>query len=160
MPEEDNKIPVCRRNRQKWGFAEKNMVIEKCTDQNIEKLAELNKQLIEDEMSDNTMSAEELKNRMRTFLDTDYEAYFFKINSEVIGYALVNISVQPVYLRQFLICREYRRKHYGEEAFQLLMEKLNVNTIDVEVLSWNEAGSRFWEKLGFVERSRYMRYSD
>ena len=136
------------------------MRIEKCTYKDIDKLTKLNKQLIEDEMSDNTMSIEELKNRMKTFLDTDYEAYFFKIESEVIGYALVNISVKPVYLRQFLICREYRRNHYGEEAFLLLKEKLNVNTVDVEVLSWNEAGNRFWEKLGFVERSRYMRYTN
>jgi hypothetical protein len=29
----------------------------------------------------------------------------------------------------------------------------------VEVLSWNEAGRKFWESLGFVERSRYLRLS-
>ena len=123
-------------------------------------MAYLNKQLIEDEMSDNAMSVEELKSRMKTFLDTDYEAYFFKADSDVLGYALVNVSVTPVNLRQFFICRESRRKHYGETAFLLLKEKLNADTIDIEVLSWNEAGQRFWEKLGFVERGRYMRYSE
>jgi RimJ/RimL family protein N-acetyltransferase len=42
----------------------------------------------------------------------------------------------------------------------LLKEKLNIDTIDIEVLSWNEAGKAFWEKLGFIERSRYMRYTN
>ena len=144
-----------------FGFCgDKNMLLEKCTYKDIDKLTQLNKQLIEDEMSDNVMSIEELKNRMTTFLDTDYEAYFFTVNSEVIGYALINISVKPIYLRQFLISREYRRNHYGETAFMLLKEKLNIDTIDIEVLSWNEAGKAFWEKLGFIERSRYMRYTN
>lgn len=136
------------------------MLIEKCTYNDIDKLAALNKQLTEDEMSDNAMSIEEFKSRMKTFLNTDYEAYFFMIDSDIVGYALVNVSITPIYLRQFLICREYRINHFGETAFMLLKEKLNADTIDVEVLSWNEAGQRFWEKLGFAERSRYMRFTN
>ena len=65
------------------------------------RLAELNKQLIEDEKSDNQMDMEELKSRMETFLRTDYNAYFFLEENEVVGYALVNVHTRPVYLRQF-----------------------------------------------------------
>ncbi len=52
----------------------------------------------------------------------------------------------------------YRRLHYGEQAFQALLKYLEVSTMDVEVLSWNEGGLRFWEKMNFRERSKYMRY--
>lgn len=41
---------------------------------------------------------------------------------------------------------------------QLIKEHLEVDTLDIEVLSWNEAGMNFWQSLGFCERSRYMRY--
>ena len=32
-----------------------------------------------------------------------------------------------------------------------------IDSIDIEVLSGNEPGNRFWESLGFKEVSRYMR---
>lgn len=133
------------------------MEIKKCTVDNVEQLALLNKQLIEDEKSDNTMSIDELEKRMKEFLLTEYNAYFFYFEDLVIGYALVNHTTSPYYLRQFLIDRKYRKQHFGLQAFELLMEELKTDSIDLEVLTWNEVGNRFWEKCGFVERSRYMR---
>ena len=135
------------------------MKIEKCFFGDAGRLAELNKQLIEDEKSDNQMDMEELKSRMETFLRTDYNAYFFLEENEVVGYALVNVHTRPVYLRQFLIERKYRRNHLGSEAVKLLLKKLDVSEMDTEVLSWNETGLKFWESCGFSERSRYMRLS-
>lgn len=67
------------------------------------------------------MSINELKNRMSEFLNTEYSAYFFIVHSQVIGCALVKNTVEPIYLRQFLIDRKYREKHYGKQAFQMLM---------------------------------------
>lgn len=49
--------------------------------------------------------------------------------------------------------------HYGEQAFRELFSYLNVDTIDIEVLTWNERGMGFWKKLNFKERSVYMRYN-
>ena len=40
---------------------------------------------------------------------------------------------------------------------ELLLAELQVDSIDLEVLSWNAAGNKFWESCGFRERSRYMR---
>lgn len=133
------------------------MIIKKCTIEDVEKLAELNKQLIEDEKSDNKMNLAELEVRMRTFLESDYCAYFFMKGLNIIGYALVNINVNPVYLRQFLIERNYRRNHLGKKAVDLLLQELKIDSLDIEVLSWNEVGMKFWENCGFIERSRYMR---
>jgi len=135
------------------------MIIKKCTIEDGVKLAELNKQLIEDEKSDNKMNLAELEARMRTFLEHDYCAYFFMEDVNIIGYALVNINANPLYLRQFLIERTYRRNHFGKKAIELLLQELEVNSLDIEVLSWNEVGIKFWENCGFIERSRYMRLS-
>lgn len=134
------------------------MNIKKCTLDDISKLAILNKQLIDDEKSDNPMNIQELEERMRGFLTTDYDAYFFMNDDSIIGYALVKNNCKPLYLRQFLIDREYRKQHYGTDAFHALIQCLNVTSLDIEVLSWNEPGNSFWESCGFKEISRYMRY--
>lgn len=136
-----------------------NMHIKKCTEQDIPLLAQMNRQLIEDEKSDNQMSLEELQTRMKGFLETDYCAYFFTENGDIVGYALVNIHTTPLYLRQFFISRNCRRSRKGRTAFELLLDELKTDKIDIEVLSWNEAGLKFWQSCGFAERSRYMRFS-
>jgi len=133
------------------------MRIIKCSQDDIPQLAVFNKQLIEDEKSDNPMSVKELESRMDVFLKTEYDAYFFEVDKAIVGYALVKNSCTPLYLRQFFIGREYRKNHCGTEAFHALLEYLNVDSIDIEVLSGNEPGNRFWESLGFKEVSRYMR---
>ena len=134
------------------------MLIIQCTSQDIHTLAVLNKRLIEDEKSNNPMSLEELENRMTTFLATEYNAYFFKEAEEIIGYALIRHTCSPLYLRQFYIDRAYRRKHYGEKAFHELLKLLQVDTIDIDVLPWNEAGLQFWKSLGFTETCISMHY--
>ena len=134
------------------------MQIIKCTSRDIHTLAVLNKRLIEDEKSSNPMSPEELENRMQAFLAGEYNAYFFKEADEIIGYALVKHTCTPLYLRQFYIDRAYRRKHYGEKAFHELLELLRADTIHIDVLPWNEAGLRFWEKLGFTPTCISMSY--
>lgn len=133
------------------------MIIHRCTLDDVPQLAVFNKQLIEDEKSDNPMNIKQLEERMKGFLKGEYEAYFFQEENHVIGYALVKTNCKPYYLRQFLIDRNYRQKHCGTKAFHMLLEHLGVTDIDIEVLSWNEAGKKFWEKCGFKEISRYMR---
>lgn len=138
-------------------FIVDNMLIKKCLLSDVEELAQLNKQLIEDEKSDNTMDIEELKARMHGFLENDYDAYFFMEENKIIGYALVRHTSNPMYLRQFYIDRNFRRQGKGRAALKVLLKELKTDTIDIEVLSWNEAAIKFWESCGFVERSRYMR---
>ena len=82
------------------------MMIEKCTLKDISQLALLNKQLIDDEKSDNPMNISELEERMSGFLSSEYDAYFFVVEEKVIGYALVKNTCNPLYLRQFLIERD------------------------------------------------------
>lgn len=134
------------------------MKIRLCTAADVPRLALLNKQLIEDENSDNPMTLSELEDRMRWFLETEYNAYFFSVEESVVGYALVRRTARPLYLRQFLIAREHRRRSYGKQAVALLLRTLGTKEIELEVYSWNERGIRFWESCGFAPRSICMRY--
>ena len=147
---------ACEVNESIYNMNDK-ILIQKCTLADVPQLALLNKQLIDDEKSNNTMSIKELEDRMHGFINTEYDAYYFMKHDDIIGYALVKNTCNPLYLRQFLIEREYRKNLYGTSAFRCLLEHLNVDSIDIEVLPWNEPGIRFWESLGFHEVSRYMR---
>lgn len=133
------------------------MLIKKCSFLDTEELAQLNKQLIEDEKSDNAMNLEQLQKRMQDFLKSEYDAYFFMEEDCAIGYALVRHTAKPLYLRQFFITRNFRRQGKGKAALKLLLDELKTDKIDIEVLSWNKAAIKFWESCGFTERSRYMR---
>ena len=135
------------------------LMIRLCDDSDLESLSIMNKQLIEDEKHDNPMNIHQLNERMSGFINSDYNAYIFQQDKKIIGYALVNNSKNPYYLRQFFVVRGERRKGYGKRMFELLLVELNVKTIDIEVMVWNEQGKAFWESVGFKERSIYMRYS-
>jgi predicted acetyltransferase len=83
-------------------------------------LARLNKHLIEDEGSDNLMSVAELETHMRQMLTVDYEAFMFYSDDGLLGYALLRISQNLMYLRQFFICSEIRRRGFGKAALLTL----------------------------------------
>lgn len=136
------------------------MQLQKCSIKDVGELALLNKQLIEDEKSDNAMNIRELEKRMKEFLETDYSAYFFIEDSQTIGYALVRNTSNPVYLRQFFIGRNYRKHHYGTQAFQMLLKHLEAKEMDVEILPWNKSGLAFWKHCGFNETCIAMRYKE
>jgi GNAT superfamily N-acetyltransferase len=141
-------------------WQDKTMNIVKCGTNDIPTLAMLNKQLIEDEQHENLMSIDELAKRMEEFINGEYEALFFEDQGHIIGYALVKKACYPMYLRHFFICRDERRKGLGTSFFRDLLKYLKTETIDIEVLSWNNNGIHFWESVGFKPRSIYMRYTE
>ncbi len=87
------------------------VTIQKCMIDDCEYLAELNKELIHAEGSDNPMTIKEVEQRMKDFLQTFYEAYFFIERDKVVEYALIKMDCEPLYLRQFLIIQEYKLKY-------------------------------------------------
>ena len=79
-------------------------------------LAQMNKRLIEDEGSRNPMSIDQLAERMRGWLLSDWEMRLFATNVGVVGYAVYQARRDEyfpdqtiVYLRQFNIEREHAR---------------------------------------------------
>jgi ribosomal protein S18 acetylase RimI-like enzyme len=131
--------------------------IEPCTGADIELLADLNRQLIEDEEYDVNLSLDKLKDRMSGFLENGYKAFLFKENNKVRGYALIDFKREPLYLRHYFICRDCRRLGYGTACLKLLLSELGTDKLDIEVMFWNARGYGFWKSFGFKERSIYMR---
>ncbi len=97
------------------------------------------------------MSETELAGRMQKWLEGEYEATFFERENEIIGYALYREDPDALYLRQFFVSTEFRRKGLGREAFRLLTADWNhkKRALRLDVLSNNEQGIAFWRAMGF-----------
>jgi GNAT superfamily N-acetyltransferase len=122
-------------------------------------LAELNRQLIEDEAAGNTMSVAELAERMRAWLAGEYDAVIFQVGSEVVAYALYRPAEGGLYLRQFFVVRSQRRQGVGRQAIALFQRQVLPTdaALSLEVLSHNRTGIAFWCSLGFQEHALSFR---
>jgi len=143
------------------------LLIRAATEEDIQTLARMNKQLIEDEGHRNPMSIPELVQRMRGWLQSGWKAdIFVQADDTIIGYALYQhrkdefLPDQPViYLRQFLIEREYRDQGLGRLALHELFKARFPSrcTVVVDVLTANERGVRFWQRVGFQPYSMTLK---
>lgn len=137
-----------------------NLVLEKATVNDCDCLACLNKMLIDDGGSINSMNIDKLKTRMKQFLLSTYLAYFFVVDGIRIGYALINIEQPPFFIRHFYVINEYRRKGYGTEAFKQITKVLKTTDIDLKVLVQNEIGYKFWISCGLIPYDVTMHYRE
>ena len=117
-------------------------------------LASWNKQLIEDESHDNTMSLEELVARMRNWLTTEYQALIFEDPAAPVAYALLRDTPEWVHLRQFFVARDRRRRGIGARAVALLRDSVIPpdKPVIVEAMAWNHPALSFWRAVGFADR--------
>lgn len=129
-------------------------------------LAEMNQQLIIDEGNFNTMSSEELEQRMVKWLSAGREGVIVERNDDVIGYMLfwrVEDEFYPykdsIYIRQFFIQPSFRRRGIGQIAFDRIIAEFVDDgvALTLDVLESNPEGKAFWAKLGFVEYHTTMR---
>jgi ribosomal protein S18 acetylase RimI-like enzyme len=122
------------------------------------RLAAWNRELIEDERSDNPMSLAQLEERMRRWLAADYRAVVFESDDRPVGYALFRSDEDGVHLRQLLVLRAHRRRGFGREAVRLLREEVLPRGVRVwlQVLEQNERGLAFWGALGFRPHARTL----
>jgi GNAT superfamily N-acetyltransferase len=114
-------------------------------------LAELNRQLIRDEGHRNWMAVAELEGRMADWLAGEYRAVLFLDGERTIGYALFRFDPEFVYLRQFFVRPEDRRRGVGRAAIAWLREHAwrEVPRVRLDVLVGNPIGSAFWRAVGF-----------
>lgn len=132
------------------------MDIRMANEQEIVPLADMSRQLFEDEPSDRVLSIQQFEDRLTNYIRSGCRAFVFYEDS-LIGYALVNMARTPYYLIDFFISRDERRTGKGSIAFDLLMRQLDDKDIDLDVFCWNSRGRSFWESLGFKEHAIIMR---
>jgi len=83
-------------------------------------LAPLNVQLIRDEGHCNSMTIEQLEQRMLVWLRGEYQAVIFELASLDIGYALFRREPEHVYLRQLFVDAVHRRQGVARAAMRWL----------------------------------------
>lgn len=132
------------------------LMVKKSSD--ISLLSHMYLELLEDEQADFKLSIQQAAKKMAAFLQDGEIAFIFSANGQVVGYALIIPNRQPVYLHHFYICRNARRHGFGTSAFDLIMQTLDIKTIDLDVFVWNTRGNTFWKSLGFEPRATIMRY--
>ena len=116
-------------------------------------LGQMNQQLIEDEGHRNRMSVPELERRMRAMLEGDYTATLFEVGAQVVGYALWREESEWVYLRQFFVARDFRRRSVGRQAIRVLSDQVwpSHTRVRVDVLIGNQPALEFWRGVGFQD---------
>ena len=117
-------------------------------------LAALNQQLQIDESHRLRMEIPELERRITGWLlDEGYEAALFEQDGETAGYALFRREPDFVYLKQFFICRQFRRQGLGRQAVEWLLRHKwhNEPRVRLDVLVNNERGVAFWRAVGFQD---------
>ena len=117
-------------------------------------LANWNKQLIEDEGHDNFMTVAQLRERMSDWLKGDYQAVVFSKTDTPSAYAVFSDRDDHVYLRQFFVDRAQRRCGIGKEALAILKNCIfpDTKSVKLEVMAWNQRGFAFWKASGFGPR--------
>ncbi len=138
-----------------------NVKIRTVVEEYVALVAAMNQRLVEDEGSRNPFADSQYRQRIRGWLSSgDWELVLFTDTAETpLGYAAYRIKKdeycprrEVVHLRQFFIDRPYRGCGYGRAAYALLAnERFEHREVNLDVLTSNPAGKRFWEKLGFVE---------
>jgi len=125
-------------------------------------LAKMNLNLIRDEGHRNTMNDSQLRERMKSWLSSDYKAVIFSKDNETVGYALWRNDDDFLYVRQFYIRPEYRGKGLGKAAFQWLRQNKWSSDLllRLEVLIGNQTGIAFWRAVGFEDYCLTLEYKN
>jgi GNAT superfamily N-acetyltransferase len=142
------------------------LTVRPATPADIQLLAEMNRQLCDDERSRNNMTVAALAVRMEKWLNEDWKAVLFEQQAKIVGYSVFRFgsdyydpAIPEVHLRQFFIVRECRSRGLGHQAFGLLATTVFPPGahIHLDVLATNPRGHHFWESVGFQHYSTAMR---
>lgn len=110
------------------------------------------------------MSVDTAAERIQRWFDTGtFQGAIFLVDEKAIGYLLyehrpVHVDLrasESVYIRQFFISRESRRKGHGTKAFETFLRELvpEQASVSLDVKVSNPSGQRFWETLGFPAKT-------
>ncbi len=122
--------------------------------EDVRTLAELNRQLIQDEGHRNPMNAAQLEDRLRGWLVSgEYRTVLFEQENQVVAYGLFRETEAEIHLRQFFVVRHCRRQGIGRRAMEELLSNVwpSHKRLTVSVLVRNQTGIAFWRAMGFED---------
>jgi len=121
-------------------------------------LAELNRQLMEDEAHPYPLPIDALRARMARWIAGEYQVLVFRQGARVAGYAVWRPEDRGAYLRHFFICRDQRRAGLGRAALILLRRDHLPKDLplQIEATVWNTDAIAFWHAIGFKDFSLAM----
>ena len=134
------------------------LTVTPATDADIPQLAELNRQLMEDEAHPYPLPIEALRDRMARWIDGEYQVLVFRRGGRIAGYAVWRVEDRGAYLRHFFICRDQRRAGLGRAALILLRRDHLPKDLplQIEATVWNADAIAFWHAIGFKDFSLAM----
>lgn len=134
--------------------------------EDVEALAELNRQLLEDEGHPSTISREDLIARHREWLRTgEWTQDIIDVDGNVVGYIVhapnpfpLDADIPERFIRQFCIDRRFRGHGLGRDGFELFLEHRLPpgGRVTLDVLESNPGGQAFWESVGCTPFFRRM----
>lgn len=125
----------------------------------VPRVAIWNVELHEDEAS-SPMGIADAEVRLHSWLsNSKFQGMIFAVEGIEVGYILFEVqdatsdlrgSSESIYVRQFYIARESRRRGYGKKAFRQFLSEVGDKRMTLDVKATNPAGRKFWESIGFI----------
>ena len=115
-----------------------------------EGLAGLNQHLLEDEGHPNPMNIDQLAQRMKEWLENDYNCYTVKQNGCIVAYCLYRDDSGYYYMRQLYVDRSHRRRGIATRLLDWLYENVWTDKkVRLDVLAHNRDAVAFYKRYGF-----------
>lgn len=129
-------------------MTEINMMQAALTD--VDRLAVLNKHLIEDERHSNLMTVPQLAERMTGWLQGEYTGYLARIDGRITAYCLFRDDGDYYYLRQLFVDRDFRRQGIATHLLDWMFSEIwTEKKVRLDVLAHNEGAIAFYRHYGF-----------
>ena len=117
----------------------------------VERLAEMNKRLIEDEDHPNPMDVRQLAQRMAEWLQGEYVCYLATEDGVTVGYCLFRDDGECYYMRQLFVERSHRRKRVATRLLDWMYANIWTDKkVRLDVLSHNREAIAFYKAYGFA----------
>ena len=126
------------------------MTVARADASHVDELAELNRQLIEDERHPNPMTRSELAERMVRWMEEGYQCYLAWVGGATAGYCLFLDHGQHYYLRQLFVARGHRRRGVATALMDWMYANVwSGKPVRLDVFAHNEEAVAFYRAYGF-----------
>ena len=116
----------------------------------VAELAELNRQLLEDERHPDPVAAAQLAERMASWLQDGYIGYVARRAGAAVGYCLYRDAGRYYYLRQLFIARTHRRRGLATELLDWMYANVWAGKpVRLDVFAHNDQAVAFYRAYGF-----------